>query len=121
MTVSATRIKELLEAYVCAHEAGTVRTGIEVAELRPDLVIELPGDIRIAIEILDATHSPSGTTRKIGTYFEAGTQEVWLIDPIDGMVELWTSPRFPLQLTDDDVISSIFLPGFSLPLPELFA
>lgn len=121
MTVCATRLQEILEAYVTVTGVGAVRAGLEVAELRPDLIIELPGEIRIAIEILDATHSPSSTTRKIGTYFEAGAQEVWLIDPADGMVELWTSPRFPLQLTDDDVISSIFLPGFSLPLPELFA
>ena len=121
MTPSCTRLQQSIESYLSANGSGSVRTGIEVAELRPDLVIELPGAIRIAIEILDPTHSPSGTTRKIGTYFEAGTQEVWLIDPADGMVELWNTPRFPLQLTDDDVISSIFLPGFSLPLPELFA
>ena len=120
MTPSGTRLQQRLEAYLSGNGLGSVRTGIEVADLHPALVIELPGEIRIAAEVLGAAHSPSATTRKIGTYFEAGTQEVWLIDPADNMVELWTSPRIPLQLTDDDVISSIFLPGFTLPLPELF-
>ena len=54
-------------------------------------------------------------------YFDHGMHEVCLIDPADQTVELWNTPWQPLQLTDDDAISSPLLPGFSLPLPDLFA
>jgi Uma2 family endonuclease len=69
--------------------------------------------------------SPSETTRsihrKLKQYFTAGVKEVWLIDPESSSAEIWTGPQLPQhELTGDAAITSPLLPGFSLPLLELF-
>ena len=55
-------------------------------------------------------------------YFKAGVKEVWLVQPEDHSVEIWTGPKLPEQaLTGTDSITSTLLPGFSLPMAELFS
>jgi Uma2 family endonuclease len=55
-------------------------------------------------------------------YFNAGVKEVWLVQPEDRTVEIWTGPTLPEQaLTGTDSITSGLLPGFTLALPELFS
>jgi Uma2 family endonuclease len=55
-------------------------------------------------------------------YFKAGVKEVWLIQPEDRTVEIWTGTTLPEQaLTGTDSITSTLLPGFTLGLPELFS
>jgi len=47
---------------------------------------------------------------------------VWLINPEDRTVEIWTGPILPEPaLTGTDSITSALLPGFSLPLADLFS
>ena len=60
--------------------------------------------------------------RKLKQYFEAGVKEVWLINPADRTVEVWTGPTLPeLALTGDESVTSALLPGFTLALADLFS
>jgi Uma2 family endonuclease len=55
-------------------------------------------------------------------YFKAGVKEVWLVQPEDRTVEIWTGPNLPEQaLTGEDSLTSVLLPGFTLPLVDLFS
>ena len=90
------------------------------AELQDAKVIPIIPEI--AVEILSPSETPRMIHRKLKQYFEAGVKEVWLIDPDSREAEIWTGPSLPDQaLTGTDALSTPLLPGFSLPLNELFA
>ena len=59
--------------------------------------------------------------RKLKQYFAAGVKEVWLMDPDSREVEVWTGPKLPDHaLSGEEVLASPLLPGFALPLAELY-
>jgi hypothetical protein len=59
--------------------------------------------------------------RKLKQYFPASVKEVWLIHPEALEVEIWTEPNPPEgALTGDATLESPLLPGFALPLADLF-
>jgi len=59
--------------------------------------------------------------RKLKQYFEAGVKEAWVIYPESREAEIWTGPALPDQnLSEAEPIVSALLPGFSLPLADLF-
>jgi Uma2 family endonuclease len=75
----------------------------------------------IAIEVLSPSETPRMIHRKLKQYFEAGVKEVWLIDPEVREAEIWTGPTLPDHtLSESDPIVSALLPGFALPLADLF-
>jgi len=75
----------------------------------------------IVMEVLSPSETPRMIVRKLKQYFEAGVKEVWLIDPDEKEVEIWTGPSLPDRaLALADSIQSKLLPGFSLPLADLF-
>jgi Uma2 family endonuclease len=54
-------------------------------------------------------------------YLAAGTELVWIIDPDAGTVAVYTDPQTPTVLTEADTLTGgSVLPGFALPLTELF-
>jgi Uma2 family endonuclease len=76
----------------------------------------------IAAEVLSPSETPRMILRKLKQYFQSGVREVWLIDPDTREVEVWTSPALPEHaLTGSDSLTSALLPGFALPLSELFS
>lgn len=76
----------------------------------------------IAAEVLSPSETPRMILRKLKQYFQAGVKEVWLIDPETREVELWTGPTLPDHaLTGSDSLTSTLLPGFALPLDDLFS
>jgi Uma2 family endonuclease len=89
-------------------------------ELRDAKVIPIIPEI--AVEVLSPSETTRMVHRKLKQYFQAGVKEVWLIDPEDRTAEIWTGPRLPdHELTLSDALASPLLPGFALPLGELFA
>jgi Uma2 family endonuclease len=89
-------------------------------ELRGTKVIPIIPEI--VAEVLSPSETPRMIHRKLKQYFEAGVREVWLIDLADREIEVWTGPTFPAHaLTGNAVLESPLLPGFTLPLGELFA
>jgi Uma2 family endonuclease len=94
--------------------------GNHYAELQDAKVISIIPDL--AVEVLSPSETPRTIHRKLRHYFEAGVKEVWLIDPEDREAEIWRGPGLPFRpVTGDDALESALLPGFSLPLPRLFA
>jgi Uma2 family endonuclease len=82
----------------------------------PDLAPDL------AIEVLSPGNTEKEMARKVKDYFFAGTRLVWLVDPDKRTVLVYTAPdqwtRFSERQTLD---GGAVLPGFRLPLAQLFA
>jgi Uma2 family endonuclease len=90
------------------------------AELQKAKVIHIVPDI--AAEVLSPSETPARIHRKLTQYFAAGVKQVWLINPEDRTVEIWTGPNLPAPaLTGQDMRTSSLLPGFAMPLPDLFS
>jgi Uma2 family endonuclease len=106
-----------------------------LTRLAPDVAVLL-GDrraelldtkvIHIVPEIVAEVVSPSETTRrihrKLGQYFQAGVKEVWLVYAEERSVEILTghTPAGSM-IADEGTVTSALLPGFALPLADLFA
>ncbi len=61
--------------------------------------------------------------RKLREYFLAGVRLVWMIDPRKRLAEVYTIPDAPAATLDETqaLDGGNVLPGFKLPLAELFA
>ena len=76
----------------------------------------------LAVEVLSPSNTQQEMDRKLQDYFATGVQVVWYIDDAHRTVQVFTAVdqsttvREPAILTGDPV-----LPGFALPLQELFA
>jgi len=76
----------------------------------------------LAVEILSASNTLGEMARKRGEYFKAGVQLVWEIDPRVRTVRVYTSETTYTDLTANDTLDAApVLPGFTLPLAQLFA
>jgi Uma2 family endonuclease len=86
------------------------------AEAIPDLAPNL------AVEVLSKGNTKGEMARKLKDYFLAGVELVWFVDPAKRSVEVFTAPDESIRLTADQTLDGgSVLPGFRLPLRELFA
>ncbi|HEY8505263.1 MAG TPA: Uma2 family endonuclease [Gemmataceae bacterium] len=86
------------------------------AEPIPDLVPDL------AVEVLSASNTAEEMRRKREEYFRAGVRPVWEIDPAARTATVYTAPDRGNTLGEADSLDGgEVLPGFRLPLRELFA
>lgn len=82
----------------------------------PDLVPDL------AIEVLSQSNTGREMVRKVGEYFEAGVRLVWLVDPKTRTVAVHAPATGPIILDLSATLDGgAVLPGFALPLTDLFA
>jgi Uma2 family endonuclease len=82
-----------------------------VPHLAPDL----------AVEVISESNTEGEMVRKRREYFSAGVRLVWLIDPKARTVAVYTAPEQFAVLEETDTLDGApVLPGFTLPLPELF-
>jgi Uma2 family endonuclease len=59
--------------------------------------------------------------RKLKDYFFAGTKLVWFIDPDTRTAQIFTAPDQLVTLKETDILDGgSVLPGFQLPLADLF-
>jgi Uma2 family endonuclease len=89
---------------------------------------ELPDEViagvvpTLAVEVLSEGNTKSEMDRKLRDYFGAGVKLVWLVDPKKQTAVVHTSPTKSHPVEKDGVLDGgKVLPGFSLPLKELFA
>ncbi len=74
----------------------------------------------LAVEVLSPTDKPRDVSAKIVNYLAAGIT-VWLVDPIDKVVEVFASDAPPRTLMIDDTIDGgAVLPGFTLSVKQIF-
>ena len=82
----------------------------------PDLAPDL------AVEVLSVGNIPGEMARKRQEYFSAGVHVVWQVDPRTRTVEVFTAPDQSAVLHETHMLEGgTVLPGFTLPLQELFA
>jgi Uma2 family endonuclease len=75
----------------------------------------------LAVEVLSPSNTVKEMERKRKEYFLGGTRLVWIVDEETRTVEVWTSPDDCVRLTEDDTLDGgDVLPGFRLPLREIF-
>lgn len=120
-----------------AGEAGTVRLLKGLVRI-PDVSFfcwdKLPGRVLpskpipdlapdLAVEVLSESNTPAEMQRKLREYFLAGVRLVWMIDPARRQADVYTSPDVPAATLDETQVldGGDVLPGFTLPLTELFA
>ncbi len=76
----------------------------------------------LAVEVLSDSNTAREMTRKVGEYFATGVRLVWIIDPDPRTVAVYTTATDPVILSEADTLSGgDVLPGFALPLKDLFA
>ena len=75
----------------------------------------------LAVEVLSDSNTPAEMARKRLEYFQAGVRLVWIIDPDPRTVAVYTAPEQFTTLGEKDTLSGgDVLPGFTLPLQQLF-
>lgn len=85
--------------------------GAEAWDVVPDLAVEVVSRSNSALEIL----------AKIREYFQGGCLRIWLVYPLEEQVYVYESPTQVRILSRQDALEGDdFLPGFRLPLAELF-
>jgi Uma2 family endonuclease len=76
----------------------------------------------LAVEVLRRGNTPKEMARKRREYFAAGTKLVWIIDPRKRTAAVYSSPDDVVVLKETDTLDGgDVLPGFTLPLKDLFA
>lgn len=75
----------------------------------------------LAVEVLSKSNTRAEMARKLQEYFRAGSRLVWFVDPPTKSVTVYTSPtKFKVLSTADSLEGGKVLPGFSLPVANLF-
>ena len=81
-------------------------------EITPDLCIEVVSPSDQAEELRE----------KVAEYFDAGIPLVWVVYPQQGIVDVFDSPTTCRTLSrHESLTGGTVIPGFSLPLDQLFA
>ena len=80
-------------------------------ELVPDLVVE----------VLSPSDRPGRVATKVVTYIDAGVSIVWLVDPEEMSVTVYSAGHPPRTLIGDDAIDGgDVLPEFTIPVAAFF-
>lgn len=75
----------------------------------------------LAVEVISPSESWAKVNRKLREYFTAGVQQVWLVSLELREVHVYDSPKAMTVLGEEDaLVSEALLPGFRLPINELF-
>lgn len=75
----------------------------------------------LAIEVLSASNTEGEMQRKLHDYFAAGVRLVWYIDPATRSARSYTAESQSVVVAEAESLSGgDVLPGFELPLKELF-
>ena len=76
----------------------------------------------LAVEVLSRSNTASEMRGKREEYFEAGVALVWMVDPEERRVTVFTAAEDSVAYGLSDVLDGgTVLPGFSLALHNLFA
>lgn len=116
------------EAGVRLRRDPDVTVGIDVVYVSHEVLLQQTGTTRLiegipvlAVEILSPSDTVDEIDEKIRTYLEYGVQLVWIVDPTDQTVTVYTRGAEPrLFNKNDDLTAEPFLPGFRVPVARFF-
>ena len=134
------KLASTLYVFVRKHKLGRVYPGDTGFRLSPDTVLspdvafvrkERVAQIRsksyangapdLAVEILSPSNSAAEMVRKVRLYLSSGCHTVWLVDRDRREVHVFEASRPDRRLRVGDVLDAPeLLPGFSIPIVELF-
>jgi Uma2 family endonuclease len=139
----AVLIARLLGEYADRHDRGFVLGSDGMARLAPGLVripdvsfiswgrvpnrriprVALLGFAPdLAVEVLSPSNTRQEMARKLHDYFAAGVLLVWYVDPVARTVEAFTGVTQSTLIHEGETLKGEpVLPGFALPLRDLFA
>jgi Uma2 family endonuclease len=76
----------------------------------------------LAVEVISQGNTPEEMDRKLREYFHAGVRLVWYVYPDRRVVRVFTAADQVVEVREAETLDGgNVLPGFSLPLPVLFA
>ena len=76
----------------------------------------------LAVEVLSPSDRMADALAKVAMYLQAGTQLVWLVNPTTRKVMVFRSEMDLVTLGESDTLDGgDVLPGFSVPVAEIFA
>jgi Uma2 family endonuclease len=88
--------------------------------LRPTACWELGFDL--AVEVISPSNTRREMERKLSDYFASGVRLVWFVYPISREIAVHTSPQDVTMLHVGDTLEGgAVMPGFSVPVAQLFA
>jgi Uma2 family endonuclease len=103
---------------VLAPDASFVRAE-RLHDVGEDGYLPLAPDL--AVEVISPSERAGHISAKIIEYLDAGVRLIWLVDPRRQTVTVYTPDRTAHILRGPDVLDGAdVLPGFNLPLTELF-
>lgn len=80
------------------------------------------GTPELAVEVISPSERRGQIRLKVEKYFACGTRLVWLVYPLKKRVDIYTSPDEMISKEANEVLDGgEVLPGFRLPLEEVFA
>jgi Uma2 family endonuclease len=75
----------------------------------------------LAVEVLSPDDRSSDVNAKIHDWLDAGCVQVWVVDPQTQSVTVYRNPReASIFKSEDTLYAPDLLPGFSLPVAEIF-
>jgi Uma2 family endonuclease len=75
----------------------------------------------LAVEVTSRTNPWDEVMEKVKEYFQVGVERVWVVSPRQLQVHVFeTAHTVRIVTLDDDLTDEQLLPGFRLPLRELF-
>ena len=81
-----------------------------------------PGAPDLAVDVRSPDETLAQLAAKAGEYLAAGARLVWVVDPPADVVYAYVAGEEPRRLSGRDVLTGgDVLPGFALPLAQLFA
>lgn len=87
-------------------------------DVLPDQLVELAPDL--AVEVISPSNKTTDTHRKIRQLLAAGTSLVWIVHPETRTVEVHTRVGATTLEADDTLSGGDVLPGFEIPVREIF-
>jgi Uma2 family endonuclease len=105
---------------VLAPDIAFVRRERIPAAGRPGTFWDGPPDL--AVEVRSPGDSRKEVAGKVAAWLASGTLAVWVVDPSDASVTIHLPHRTPRRLAESDGLDGApLLPGFRLPVQEIFA
>ena len=114
-------------AYILKHDPHTVRVPdasfVQIDRLPPanERRRFLPLAPDLAVEVISPSDRASEVTAKVREYLDAGVRLIWVVHPEQRMVTVFTPDHLARLLYEDDTLEGgEVLPGFSIPVADLF-
>ncbi len=112
--------------FLLERSPDTVR-GPDVAVLRAERLVGLSDDAwpegapDLAVEVASPSNSPADLHRKVGQYFGAGAQLVWVVYPLKKTVVIYDAAGNVQLLGEEaELTGEPVLPGFRCAIRDLF-